>query len=62
MAKKSPNGSKLAGNASADDDDKLVDGGEFERFERLLRLLVTVPKEDVDRELKREKRKPACSR
>jgi hypothetical protein len=63
MAKKSPNGSKPAENASnADADGEPVGTAEFERFERLTRLLVTVPKEDIDRELEREKRKPARSR
>jgi len=61
MAKESRNGFK-PDEATAPDEDDGSGGTEYERFERLARLLVTVPKETVDRELKRAKRKPARSR
>ena len=54
MAKESPNGSKPAEPAPDLDE---ADGTPFERFERLTRHLVTVPKDAVDRE--REHKTPA---
>jgi hypothetical protein len=56
MAGESLNGSTPADGAS-DPDAEGTDA--YERFERLTRLLVTVPKEDVEREGEREKRKAA---
>ena len=38
------------------------DAAEFERFERLTRLLITVPKEDVQRQAEREKKRQPAKR